>query len=65
MKETAKELLSKGKNNMIIWCLSENKDAIKFYEKLGGKKVIEKDVKIGDNLYKEYGYYFDLKKINN
>ena len=65
LKETAKELLSKGKNNMIIWCLSENKDAIKFYEKLGGKKVIEKDVKIGDNLYKEYGYYFDLKKINN
>jgi hypothetical protein len=50
---------------MIIWCLSENKDAIKFYEKLGGKKVIEKDEKIGDNLYKEYGYYFDLKKINN
>ena len=65
LKETAKELLSKGKNNMIIWCLSENKDAIKFYEKLGGKKVIEKDAKIGDNLYKEYGYYFDLKKINN
>ena len=65
LKETAKELLSKGKNNMIIWCLSENTDAIKFYEKLGGKKVIEKDAKIGDNLYKEYGYYFDLKKITN
>ncbi len=63
LKETAKELLSKGKTNMIIWCLSDNKDAIKFYEKLGGKKVIEKDAKIGDELYKEYGFYFDLKKV--
>jgi len=63
LKETAKELLSKGKNNMIIWCLSENKDAIKFYKKLGGKIVIEKDAKIGDELYKEYGFYFDLKKV--
>ena len=63
LKETAKELLSKGKNNMIIWCLSENKDAIKFYEKLGGKKVIEKEAKIGEDLYKECGFYFDLKKV--
>ena len=63
LKETAKELLSKGKNNMIIWCLSENIDAIKFYEKLDGKKIIEKEAKIGDELYKEYGFYFDLKKV--
>ena len=65
LKETAKELLSKGKKNMIIWCLSENVDAINFYKKLGGKKVIEKDAKIGDNLYKEYGFYFELDKVLN
>lgn len=63
LKETAKELLSKGKSNMIIWCLSENIDAINFYKKLGGKKVIEKDAKIGDKLYKEYGFYFELEKV--
>ena len=63
LKETAKELLSKGKSNMIIWCLSENIDAINFYKKLGGKKVIEKDAKIGDKLYKEYGFYFELRKV--
>lgn len=63
LKETAKEVLSKGKSNMIIWCLSENIEAIKFYEKLGGKKVIEKDAKIGDEIYKEYGFYFDLENI--
>lgn len=46
---------------MIVWCLSENIKAIKFYEKHGGKNVIEKQAKIGDELYTEYGYFFDLK----
>lgn len=63
LKETAKELLLHGKNNMIIWCLKENKGAIKFYEKLGGKKVLEKDAQIGNNVYKEYGFYFDLEQV--
>ncbi len=63
LKETAKELLSKGKSNMIVWCLSENENAIKFYKKLGGKIVIEKDAKIGEELYKEYGFYFDLDTV--
>ncbi len=38
-------------------------DAINFYKKLGGKKAIEKDAKIGDKLYKEYGFYFELEKV--
>ena len=57
---TAKELLSKGKNNMIVWCFKENEKAIKFYEKLGGKVVEEKTAKIGDDYYEEYGFYFNL-----
>ena len=48
---------------MIVWSLSENKNAINFYKKLGGKAVVEKDAKIGDELYKEYGFYFDLRDI--
>lgn len=63
LKETAKELLLHGKNNMIIWCLKENKSAIKFYEKLGGKRVLEKDAQIGKDIYKEYGFYFDLEQV--
>ena len=31
--ETVKELLSKNKKTMIIWCLKENKNAINFYKK--------------------------------
>lgn len=61
--ETAKELLDNGKHNMIVWCLSDNKNAISFYEGLGGVNVEEKEALIGDEYYKEYGFYFDLETV--
>lgn len=61
--ETAKELLDRGKKNMIVWCLSDNHNAILFYENLGGNKVEEKNAKIGDQYYKEFGFYFDLEMV--
>lgn len=62
-KETVKELLSRDRKNMIVWCFAENEKAIRFYEKLGGKNVEIKQAKIGDDYYKEYGFYFDLEMI--
>jgi len=62
LKSTIKELKENAKKSMIVWCLSDNSKAISFYEKNGGKKVIEKKAKIGDENYKEYGFYFDLTK---
>ena len=62
--ETAKELLSLGKRNMIIWCLKDNTNAIKFYESLGGIKSETKMAKIGEETYEEYGFYFDLEEID-
>lgn len=62
---TAKELYSLGKHNMIVWCFSDNKSAISFYEGLGGLKVEEKMAKVGDEAYLEYGFYFDLEKISS
>ncbi len=59
--ETCKELVSFDKKHMIVWCLSDNENAIKFYKKLGGKIVKTKEAKIGDKCYKEYGFYFQLK----
>ena len=59
--ETKKHLASLGRKNMIVWCLSDNEPAIKFYEKMGGKIVKTKEAKIGDKYYKEYGFYFQLK----
>ena len=62
---TAKELYSLGKENMIVWCFSDNTNAIHFYEGLGGIKVEEKSARIGDQEYLEYGFYFDLEKVVN
>ena len=61
---TAKELYSLGRKNMIVWCFADNTNAIRFYEELAGIKVEEKVAKIGDDDYLEYGFYFDLEKIN-
>ena len=63
-KETAKELLSQGRKNMIIWCLKGNDDAIMFYERLGGIKSETKMAKIGGESYEEYGFYFDLEELD-
>lgn len=58
--ETCKHLSALDCKNMIVWCLSDNENAIHFYEKLGGKIVKTKEAKIGDSEYKEYGFYFQL-----
>ena len=50
---------------MILWCLKDNTEAINFYKKLGGKITEEKLAQIGNKKYEEYGFYFDLKKIDN
>ena len=62
-RETCKELLQLGKKNMVVWCLTDNHNAISFYEKLGGKKVTTKLAQIGNDFYFEYGFYFDLQNI--
>lgn len=63
-KETGKLLYEQNNKNMIVWCFKDNENAKKFYEDLGGKVVEEKIVKIGDDIYEEIGYYYDLKTLN-
>lgn len=57
-REVTKELKKYNKKTMILWCIKENKNAIKFYEKLGGIKTFDKMAKIGNKVYQEYGYLF-------
>lgn len=59
--ETCKKLRELNKKNMLVWCLTANENAIKFYKKLGGEIVKTKDAKIGDKNYTEYGFCFKLK----
>ena len=43
---------------MILWCLKDNKSSKKFYTKMGGKIIKEREVKIGDKIYVEIGFLY-------
>ena len=62
--ETAKELLSRNKKNMILWVLADNKRAVNFYKKIGGIISETRQAKIGNKTYKEFGFYYDLETID-
>ena len=56
-----KELKSKNKTKMIIWCLEENKNARKFYEKMGGSILAdEKYYEKNGKKYREIGYVYNI-----
>lgn len=59
-REVIKELKKYNKKTMILWCIKENKNAIKFYEKLGGIKKYDKMAKIGNKIYREDGFIFNI-----
>lgn len=48
----------KNKAKMILWCLKDNKSFKKFYTKMGGKIIKEREVKIGDKIYVEIGFLY-------
>ena len=54
-----KKLKERGLIPYIAWVLKENHQAISFYEKMGGKRVDEVNVKIGDSEYIEIAYHFE------
>ena len=64
LRETIKELKKYNKKTMMLWCIKENKNAIKFYEKMGGIKAFDKMAKIGNKVYQEYGYLFCIDELN-
>lgn len=58
------DLKNKNKNKMVIWCLEKNKNARKFYEKMGGKLLDgERFFEVEGKKYKEVGYIYGLERI--
>lgn len=49
-----------GKKKMIIWCLKENDEARKFYEKMGGEVYKTGTHKWGDRDYEMISYLYHL-----
>ena len=55
----------KENNNkrMILWCLKENYNSRKFYEKNGGTLYGEREIEKGGKKYKEVGYKYNLNEL--
>ena len=54
------EFKNNNKTKMVLWCLKDNEPSKKFYTKMGGKIVKEKNVDIGDKQYKECCFEYDI-----
>ena len=48
---------------MILWCLKENYNSRKFYEKMGGILFSENEIEKGGKKYKEVGYKYNLSEL--
>ncbi len=62
LKKTADILSKRGYKEMVIWCLEKNKNARKFYEKMGGKLYKTRNIEIGNKKYPEVCYKYDIEK---
>lgn len=49
-----------GKKRMIVWCLKENAESRKFYEKVGGKEFRTGSHSWGGREYEMISYLYDL-----
>ena len=64
VKEAMQILESRGYDQILIWCLKENMNARKFYEKIGGVEYSQRKIKIGDKLYDEICYKYNVRGEN-
>ena len=55
-------LLDSGSKNMLVWTLADNPYR-RFYERLGGKLVTEKDIEIGDQKLVERAYGWEDVRV--
>ena len=45
---------------MILWCLKDNEPSKKFYTKMGGKIIKEREISMGENDYKEICFLYSI-----
>lgn len=54
------EFKNRGREKMILWCLKDNEASKKFYTKMGGKIIKEREISIGENDYKEICFLYSI-----
>ncbi len=59
-KYVVEEFKKENKKHMILWCLKDNEKSKKFYNKMGGKIIKERKVKIGNKDYLEICFSYNI-----
>ena len=54
------EFIKKGKTKMVLWCLKDNTPSRRFYEKMGGTVVCERQIAIGKRKYQEVCFKYNF-----
>ena len=62
-RHSADAFRAAGRKRMIIWCLKENTEARKFYEKMGGKEYRTGTHRWGDRDYDMISYLYQLDRL--
>ena len=60
MRHAADQFRKDGKKKMIIWCLKENAESRKFYERIGGKEFRTGSHNWGGKDYEMISYLYDI-----
>ena len=61
--DSVEQFKAAGKSKMIIWCLKENYEARKFYEKMGGLEYKHGTHKWGNRDYDMISYTYNLNEL--
>jgi ribosomal protein S18 acetylase RimI-like enzyme len=66
VRQWAENMQREGLNAGLVWVLADNKSAIAFYERLGGKLLLrEQNIKIGGDSLREVAYgWEDLRALS-
>lgn len=56
---------NQNKATMILWCLADNINSIKFYKHMGGEIKETKQATIGNKNYEEVGIIYNVKELCN
>jgi L-amino acid N-acyltransferase YncA len=60
MQNSMESFRKAGKKSMIVWCLRDNHESRKFYEKMGGKAYKDGTHRWGDRDYGMIAYLYSL-----
>ena len=60
LRDAVRRFREMGKKSMIIWCLKDNKESGRFYEKTGGKEFRSGSHRWGGREYEMISYLYDI-----